>query len=58
MLEDLDKDKARIIAVKLPRKYYRAVRKLAAEHEIANAQVICLALDALQRDADAGEDDE
>lgn len=57
-MEDHDKDKARIIAVKLPRKYYRAVRRLAAEYEVANAQVICLAIDALRRGADVGEDDE
>lgn len=53
-----EQDTPRMIAVKLPRKYYRAVRRLAAEHEIANAQVICLALDALRRDANGGEGDE
>lgn len=53
-MTDDDTTRRRTIAVKLPRTYYRTVRRIAAEHELANAQVICWAIDLLTRYAADG----
>lgn len=47
-MEEEEDKKGRMIAVRLPRKYYRAIRRWATQHETTNAEVLVWAMDALE----------
>lgn len=47
-------EETRVIAVRVPRDFYRLMRAVGAEHDLDNRQVIMWALSLLPRDAAEG----
>lgn len=39
----------RAVTIRIARKYHRELRRVAVEHELSNAEVLCWALDLLVR---------